>query len=126
MKHIMSIFELQERINAVTPHTTLDVLKRLMREKFFSDALSLYRSRVQAHDAHVSPEAFHLLTTMFANMTQEDLNPSKFVTGDDLIALGMKPSKEFKRILDAAENGQLTGHIKSKEQALELIRNGRL
>ena len=30
------------------------------------------------------------------------------------------------RILDAAEDGQLIGHIKSKEQALEMIRNGRL
>ena len=126
IKHITSILDLQTRISAVTPQTTLDVLKRLMRETFFPDALTLYRCRVEAHDPYVHADALHLLTMMFTNMTQEDLNPAKFVTGDDLISLGLKPSKEFKRILDAAEDGQLSGHIKSKEQALEMIRSGRL
>ena len=126
IKHITSILDLQIRISAVTPQTTLDVLKRLMRETFFLDALTLYRCRVDAQDDHANASAMRMLSTMIAQMKQEDLNPAKFVTGDDLIALGMRPSKEFKRILDAAEDGQLIGHIKSKEQALEMIRNGRL
>ena len=31
----------------------------------------------------------------------EDLNPQPLIVGEDLIALGMKPGPEFKRLLDA-------------------------
>ena len=58
-------------------------------------------------------------------MKQEDLHPERFVTGDDLVAMGMKPGKHFKDILDRIENGQLTGHIRSKQQALDLVKSGR-
>jgi poly(A) polymerase len=126
IKQITGIIDLQSRIGSVTAGTTLDVLKRLMREKLFPDALKLYGCRTEAQDKHVHIAAFQMLSKMFANMKAEDLNPAKFVNGDDLKALGMKPGPDFKRILDAAENGQLAGHIKSKEQALELIRSGRL
>jgi poly(A) polymerase len=50
------------------------------------------------------------------------LNPLPFVTGDDLIALGLKPGKDFKRLLDAAREAQLDGHLKDKSQALEFVR----
>jgi poly(A) polymerase len=126
IKHITSVLDMQDRISKATPHTTMDVLKRLMRETFFKDALMLYKGRVAAHDPNVHPQSLEHLTALYGALTHEDLSPSKFVTGDDLIALGMKPGPEFKRMLDAAENGQLTGHIKTKEQALDLIRNGRL
>ena len=127
IKHTVGILELQTRISEVTPHTTLDVLKRLMRAPFFEDALKLYSARVEAMDHHASGSINRELSNLYSGMKQEDLHPEKFVTGDDLIKiLGMKPGIEFKRILDAAENGQLTGHIKSKAQALEMIRHGQL
>jgi poly(A) polymerase len=49
------------------------------------------------------------------------LNPVPLITGDDLIALGMKPGKEFKRLLDAAREAQLDGLVKDQKQALELV-----
>ena len=126
IKHIKGIMELQPRITAVNRSTTMDVLKRLIRDPFFQDALKLYGARVRAADPHAHADAFQHVSTVASNLKLEDLHPEKFVTGDDLIALGMKPGKDFARILVAAENGQLTGHIKSKAQALEMIRAGKL
>ena len=127
-KHIYAMLGMQERIVAVTEHTSLDVLKKLMREEFFADALKLYGMRIHARDAAVEhhPQPFGILTKMFAGMRQEDLHPEKFVTGNDLIALGMKPGKQFAEILTKAENGQLRGEIHSKQQALDMIRQGHL
>jgi poly(A) polymerase len=121
--HILAILGLQSRISAVTEHTTLDVLKKLMREKFFPDALKLYGMRVVAHDGHVNHRPFDFLTKLFAGMKQEDLHPEKFVSGDDLIAMGMRPGKRFKEVLDHIENAQLRGEVHSKEHALSLARS---
>ena len=52
---------------------------------------------------------------------REVLNPIPFITGNDLIALGMKPGRDFKRLLDAAREAQLDGVVKEKEQAVELV-----
>jgi poly(A) polymerase len=54
--------------------------------------------------------------------SQADLNPPPFVTGYDLLALGIQPGPIFKRLLDAVREAQLDGTITSKEEALERIR----
>ncbi len=46
----------------------------------------------------------------------------RLVTGDDLIALGMKPGPSFKVILEELENLQLEGRITSKEQGIEYLK----
>lgn len=125
-KHILGMLELQPKISAAHHGAGMDVMKRLMRDTFFPDALKLFGFRVQAHDPHAKAEAFHFLTSLFAGMKMEDLHPEKFVNGNDLIKLGLKPGKRFKEILDKVEDGQLTGRIRSKEQALELIRTNGL
>lgn len=47
---IVGIVSLQARISDVTKHMTLDVLKRMMRDPHFQEALKLYGFRVAAHD----------------------------------------------------------------------------
>jgi tRNA nucleotidyltransferase/poly(A) polymerase len=46
----------------------------------------------------------------------------RLVTGDDLIALGLKPGPEFKTILGELEELQVEGKIATKEQGLEYVR----
>jgi poly(A) polymerase len=53
----------------------------------------------------------------------ETFNPPPLITGDDLVALGMKPGKEFKRILDTIRANQLDGEVTSKADALEKVQN---
>ena len=52
----------------------------------------------------------------------EVLNPPPLVTGEDLIALGMKPGPAFKRILEAARAAQLDGELTTKDAALRFAR----
>jgi poly(A) polymerase len=52
----------------------------------------------------------------------EVLNPPPVLTGDDLIALGMKPGREFKHLLDAVREAQLEEQVTTKSQAIELVR----
>lgn len=51
----------------------------------------------------------------------EELNPAPAVTGDDLIAMGLKPGREFKRLLDAVREAQLEGQIRSKAEGLKFV-----
>ena len=51
-----------------------------------------------------------------------ELNPPPLVTGEDLIALGLKPGREFKRILHAVRVAQLDGRVRTGEEAIELVR----
>lgn len=50
----------------------------------------------------------------------QQLNPDPLITGDDLIAHGLVPGRQFKAILDAVREAQLGGQISSKEEALAL------
>jgi poly(A) polymerase len=54
--------------------------------------------------------------------TPEDLNPDVFVTGHDLINLGVLPGPLYKRLLEAVREAQLDGTIKTRQEALELLR----
>ncbi len=53
----------------------------------------------------------------------EVLNPPPVLTGDDLITQGMKPGREFKRLLEAVREAQLEGRVTSKPQAAEMVRS---
>ncbi len=52
----------------------------------------------------------------------EELNPSPVLTGDDLRALGLPPGPQYKRLLDAVRDAQLEGAVRTKEEALELVK----
>ena len=118
--HILAVLGLQQRISAVSERTSMDVLKRLMREPYFTDALKLYGMRVRA-GASANRHPFDFLTKLFGQMGREDLHPGKFITGNDLIKLGYQPGKAFKTILDTIEDKQLNGELNSREAALAYI-----
>lgn len=54
--------------------------------------------------------------------TEADLNPPPLVTGHDLASLGLPPGPLYKVLLDAVREAQLDGTIKTKEEALALVR----
>ena len=51
----------------------------------------------------------------------EELNPPPAVTGEDLIAMGLKPGPDFKRLLDAVREAQLEGRVRTKAEGLKLV-----
>ena len=52
----------------------------------------------------------------------EVLNPPPLIAGDDLVAMGLKPGKEFKRILETIRTLQLDGQLNNWEQAVEKVK----
>ena len=55
----------------------------------------------------------------FAN---EPIIPPPLVSGDDLIALGLKPGPKFGEILEAVETRQLEGALRNREEALAWVK----
>ncbi|MDI6841020.1 MAG: HD domain-containing protein [bacterium] len=55
----------------------------------------------------------------------KDMRRPKFkriITGDDLIALGLKPGPRFRKILQEVEEAQVSGELRTKEEAIEFVR----
>ncbi|MCP4364490.1 MAG: CCA tRNA nucleotidyltransferase [Planctomycetes bacterium] len=53
---------------------------------------------------------------------EEELKPLRFLTGEDLIALGLIPGPIFSKVLTRVYDEQLEGEIRSKEEALDRAR----
>jgi poly(A) polymerase len=49
-----------------------------------------------------------------------EIGPDPLVSGDDLIAAGLSPGRQFKRILDEVYDAQLEDRVQTREQAMQL------
>ncbi|HEX4124978.1 MAG TPA: CCA tRNA nucleotidyltransferase [Tepidisphaeraceae bacterium] len=58
-----------------------------------------------------------VLESELARLSKTDYAPTPLLTGDHLIAMGLKPGRQFKRILDAVYDSQLAGAIQTLEEA---------
>ncbi len=91
--------------------------KRFAQNQSFADSLALLSARdpllALALDAQIAQLA----------STPSGLSPARFVTGDDLEALGQAPGPKFKDILEQVYDAQLEDRITTRLEALELVRN---
>jgi poly(A) polymerase len=53
---------------------------------------------------------------------KDELEPPPFITGEDLIAMGLKPGPLFKTILEQVREAQLDGTMRTREEALAMAR----
>ncbi|MBC7773622.1 MAG: CCA tRNA nucleotidyltransferase [Pyrinomonadaceae bacterium] len=88
--------------------------KRVVARRWFREALRL----VLVRDGVLGLEIAH--RTIELHATPTGIAPEPFVTGDDLIAIGMRPSPQFRSVLDRVFDAQLEGRVSSKSEALEL------
>jgi poly(A) polymerase len=51
-----------------------------------------------------------------------ELNPRPVLTGDDLTEHGLTPGPQYKVLLDAVREAQLEGTVRTREEALELVK----
>ena len=51
---------------------------------------------------------------------REELDPPPWVTGDDLVRLGLRPGREFSQLLQSVRVAQLDGTVATPEAATEL------
>lgn len=95
-------------------------LKRFVRLNRFEEHLELHRLDCLA--SHGMLENYEFVRRFLAETPAEEVCPRRLITGDDLIALGLRPGPRFRFILEAVEEAQLEGRIHSREQALELVK----
>ena len=96
-------------------------LKRFFRLPAFPEHLALHRMDCMA--SHGGLDLYEFAKQRFEATPSEEVRPVLLITGQDLIAAGYKPGPRFKELLAQAEDAQLEGRIRSKEEGLALIRS---
>ncbi len=94
-------------------------LKKMMRLPEFAEHLELHRLDCLA--SHRDLGNYEFVREKLAELPEEELRPSRLISGRDLIAAGYRPGPSFQTILAAVEDAQLEGRITTKEEALALV-----
>jgi poly(A) polymerase len=95
-------------------------LKRFFRLPRFEEHLELHKLDVTSSHNHL--ELYDFAKARYEAAPAEEVRPRLLVTGADLIAAGYRPGPGFRAMLDAAEDAQLEGTIKTREEGLALVR----
>jgi poly(A) polymerase len=95
-------------------------LKRFVRLEEFDEHLELHRLDCSSSHGHL--ENYEFVRRFLRETPPEQVRPPRLVSGDDLIALGLRPSPDFKRILEEVEEAQLNGSLGSREEALRFVK----
>jgi poly(A) polymerase len=102
------------------PNMRVAKLKRFMARPTFGEELELHR--VDCASSHGMMENYDFLLRKREEFANEPIIPPPLVRGDDLIALGLKPSPRFGEILEAVETRQLEGTLRDREEALAWVK----
>lgn len=92
--------------------------KRSMRVPGIDLALEIAVQNELLGITNVGIEALMSIVDDYRGLTTEEINPKPLVTGDDLIAAGLKPSPLFRDVLYMIETEQLDGKLTDRETAL--------
>lgn len=95
-------------------------LKRFMAGAHFEDELILHK--MDCASSHGMLDNFEFLMRKREEFASEPLIPAPLITGNDLIAIGWRPGPQLGKMLEAVQNRQLEGTLKSREEALEWVR----
>ena len=95
--------------------------KRFIRLPKFEEHLELHR--IDSLSSHAILDLYRYTKDKMAKLPPEEVRPELLVSGHDLIDAGYRPGPEFKQILSSVEDAQLEGRVRSKEEAMQLVRN---
>jgi putative nucleotidyltransferase with HDIG domain len=95
-------------------------VKRFLRMPRFEEHLALHR--LDCLNSNGRLDSWEMLRQKLAETPPEVLKPAPLLTGHDLIAEGFTPGPRFRKVLAEVEDAQLEGRIRSREEALELVR----
>ena len=102
------------------PQMRESTLKRFLRMEKFEEHLELHR--LDCSSSHRNLENYEWVRSKLQELPAEAIRPKLLVNGKDLIEMGYPPGPRFKEILRAAEDAQLEGQIRSREEALQFVR----
>ena len=118
-RQILSLIENHMRF-ADAPRMKASTLKRFFRLHNFPEHLALHRMDCLA--AHANLDIYNFVRESYASMPEESVRPQPLLTGRELIAAGYSPGPQFKLMLQAVEDAQLEGAIRTAEEAMMLVR----
>ena len=95
-------------------------LKRFLRLPNFGEHLELHR--LDCESSHRILSHYDFCKDQLATLDAEALRPAPLLGGGDLLALGLTPGPQFKKILLELEDLQLEGKVVSREEALAWVR----
>ncbi len=95
-------------------------LKRFMRQERFEEHLELHRLDCLASRGRL--DNYQFVKQKLHELPEEQLKPEPLITGLHLIQEGYQPGPVFKQMLTAVEDAQLEGRIRTRDEALQFIR----
>jgi putative nucleotidyltransferase with HDIG domain len=96
-------------------------LRRFMARPHFGVELELHR--VDCAASHGDLDNHRFLVNKASEFAREPLIPAPLVRGDDLISMGLKQGPRIGELLEAVQTAQLEGEIKTRAEAIELLKS---
>jgi len=94
-------------------------LKKFVRQPRFEEHLALHR--LDCLSSHRNLQSYEFVRRFMEVTPAEQVRPERLLTGDDLQEMGFRPSPLFSQILQALEDAQLEGQIRTREEAKEYV-----
>lgn len=94
-------------------------LKKFVRLPHFEEHLALHR--LDCLSSHRNLDSYDFVRRFLEVTPPEQVRPERLLSGDDLQDMGFRPSPLFSRILQALEDAQLEGQIRTREEAKEYV-----
>ncbi len=95
-------------------------LKRFVCLPRFHEHLELHRLDCLA--SHRVLDAYEFVREFLEKTPPEEVRPPRLVTGQDLKDMGFHPGPQFRAILQAVEDAQLDGRVRTRDEAKAFIR----
>jgi poly(A) polymerase len=102
------------------PDMRLSTLKRFLAQEGIDELLDL--ARIDALASSQDLRFYEFCRAKQQEFGAAQLKPPPLIRGRDLLDLGLEPGPRFREILDAVEEAQLEGRLRTREQALEWVR----
>ena len=118
-KQVVALVENHLRFKDV-PQMRESTLRRFLRLEKFEEHLELHR--LDCLSSHRNLENYEYVRRKMEELPPEEIRPQRLVTGDDLIAMGLKPGPRFGEILRSVEDAQLEGQVRTRQEALDWMR----
>lgn len=94
--------------------------KRFLLDPASSDHLELHRADCLA--SHGSLDVYQWAVASLQELAAQPPSHERLISGDDLLTLGYPPGPHYKTILDYVEDARLEGTVRTREEALTLVR----
>ena len=95
-------------------------LKRFIRQPHFDEHLELHRLDCLSSHRHL--DAYDFVQRTLEETPAEEIRPVRWLTGNDLQALGLSTRTSLQRNPSALEDAQLEGLINSKPEAIDYVK----